>query len=295
VRVDRKSGDVRRLYVPQAAVCVTGTIQPGTLGRSIGQEHRDNGLLARLLLAYPPRSRKRWSEFDVDQVQLQRMRELISRLRSLEFTTDGIGEAVPAIVRLSGDAKKLWIEFYNSHDSTLSDASGELAAAYSKLEEIPARLALIMHMVRSVSDEAIDPAMIDVVSMESAIRLAEWFIHETTRVYAFLDRTADEHRLAEIADWIRANGGRMTARNIQRRKKLKSSEEAEAILDSLVKSEFGKWNSVPPGPAGGRPNKVELTQPRDSSASNELCLLQPLSHRKIFGANTSTVIARDNL
>jgi hypothetical protein len=255
VRVDRKSGDVRRLYVPRAAVCVTGTIQPGTLSRSIGQEHRDNGLLARLLLAYPLRSPKRWSEFDVDQAQLQRMRDVISQLRSLEFATNDNGEAVPAIVCLSDRAKKLWVEFYNSHDTTLADASGELAAAYSKLEEIPARLALIMHLVRSVTDQTIDPSVIDSVSMVSAIGLAEWFIHETTRIYAILDRTAEEHRVAELAGWIRTNGGRMTARDIQRRKKLKSSDEAEAMLDSLVKAEFGSWKPVAPGPSGGRPTR----------------------------------------
>ena len=255
VRVDRKSGDVRRLYVPQAAVCVTGTIQPGTLSRSIGQEHRDNGLLARLLLAHPPRSPKRWSEFDVDQVQLQRMRDVIARLRSFEFTTDDNGEAVPVIICLSDDAKKLWVEFYNSHDTTLADASGELAAAYSKLEEIPARLALIIHLVRFVADETIDPSVVDPVSVTSAIGLAEWFIHETTRVYKLLDRTAEEQRVAELVDWIRTNGGRMTARNMQRRKKLKSSDEAEAILDRLVKAEFGDWEPIPPGPAGGRPTR----------------------------------------
>ncbi len=255
VRVDRKSGDVRRLYVPRAAVCATGTIQPGTLSRSIGQEHRENGLFARLLLAYPPRSPKRWSEFDVDHGQLQRMRDAISRLRSPEFATDNNGETVPAIACLSDDAKKLWVKFYNSHDTTLADASGELAAAYSKLEEIPARLALIIHLVRSVVDEAIDATVIDCVSMTSAIGLAEWFIGETTRVYAILDRTAEEHRVAELADWIRTNGGRMTARDIQRRRKLKSSDEAEAILDGMVKAGFGSWQPVAPGPSGGRPTR----------------------------------------
>ena len=53
--VDRKTGDKPSIFVPDAAVSVCGGIQPGILNRAISAEHRENGLLARLLLAYPPR------------------------------------------------------------------------------------------------------------------------------------------------------------------------------------------------------------------------------------------------
>ena len=39
------------IYVPHAAVSIIGGIQPGIMARYMGQEHRDNGLLARMLLA----------------------------------------------------------------------------------------------------------------------------------------------------------------------------------------------------------------------------------------------------
>jgi len=54
--VDRKTSGT--LYVPRAAVSIIGGIQPGTMAKYVGQEHRDNGLLARLLLAMPPRRAK---------------------------------------------------------------------------------------------------------------------------------------------------------------------------------------------------------------------------------------------
>ena len=45
--VDRKTGFPRTIHVPQAAVCVTGGIQPGILRRVLGTEHRESGLAAR--------------------------------------------------------------------------------------------------------------------------------------------------------------------------------------------------------------------------------------------------------
>ena len=54
LRYDRKHGDPRTVYVPRAAVSLTGTIQPGTLRKLLGQEYLDNGLAARCLWAMPP-------------------------------------------------------------------------------------------------------------------------------------------------------------------------------------------------------------------------------------------------
>ncbi len=63
--VDRKGGILRTISIPYAAVSVCGGIQPGPLARALGTEHRENGLAARLLLAYPPRKLKRWTEAEI--------------------------------------------------------------------------------------------------------------------------------------------------------------------------------------------------------------------------------------
>ena len=44
--VDRKTSGT--IYVPAAAVSIAGGIQPETLRRALGTEHRENGLAARL-------------------------------------------------------------------------------------------------------------------------------------------------------------------------------------------------------------------------------------------------------
>lgn len=54
ITVDRKTGEPKMIFVPTAAISVVGGIQPGILNRTLGLEHRENGMLARLLLACPP-------------------------------------------------------------------------------------------------------------------------------------------------------------------------------------------------------------------------------------------------
>ena len=63
IMVDRKTSGYT--YVPRAAVSVAGGIQPKILERVLGEQHRDNGMLARLLIAYPPRRAKRWTEAEI--------------------------------------------------------------------------------------------------------------------------------------------------------------------------------------------------------------------------------------
>jgi hypothetical protein len=45
--VDRKGAGQKPIYVPRAAVSIVGGIQPAIMSRLLGQEHFQNGLVAR--------------------------------------------------------------------------------------------------------------------------------------------------------------------------------------------------------------------------------------------------------
>ena len=49
MHIDRKGA---HQYVPRAAVSISGSVQPTTFGKAIGDEHAENGLLARILVAF---------------------------------------------------------------------------------------------------------------------------------------------------------------------------------------------------------------------------------------------------
>lgn len=146
--VDRKTGLPRTIHVPDAAVCVIGGIQPGILQRALGDEHRESGLAARLLLTWPPRTPKRWTEADIDPSAEAKLARLVDRLYDLQPTVDDDGEPRPVLVRLTADAKTAWMAYYNAHAIEQADLTGDLSAAWSKLEEYAVRLALVIHFIR---------------------------------------------------------------------------------------------------------------------------------------------------
>jgi hypothetical protein len=240
--VDRKTAIPRTIFVPHAAVSIIGGIQPKILIRSLTPEHRDSGLAARLLFAFPPRVPKSWREADIDEEIENRFEAAIKRLYELEMEADAEGQPQPKLVHLSAKAKALWVEFFESHAIELAKQEGELAAAYAKLEEIPARLALIFHLLRWADGNVLDPWNVDAESMRAAIAVAEWFRNEADRIYRLFEETPDNERLRKLADWIAARGGTATVREVQRGiRAFRSREAAETALGELVEAGLGIW------------------------------------------------------
>jgi hypothetical protein len=259
VIVDRKTGIPRTIHVPQAVVCVSGGIQPVILHRALGSEHRESGLAARLLLTCPPRRVKRWTEEDIDPGAEAELARLLDRLYELQPSICDDGEARPVLVRLTSEAKAAWTAYYNDHAQEQVDLSGDLSAAWSKLEEYAARLALLIHFTRwAVKDLTLAHAdRVDGDSMAAGIRLTNWFKHEARRVYAMLDETDTARDQRRLVEWIGRKGGTVTAREVQQGCRwLKEPGAAEAALEELIKAGRGIWQDVPTTPKGGRPARV---------------------------------------
>ncbi|CAN5183045.1 hypothetical protein BH11PLA2_BH11PLA2_07710 [soil metagenome] len=257
ITVDRKTGIPRTIFVPQAAMCVCGGIQPGILNRALGDEHRESGLAARLLLTCPPRKVKQWTEADIDPDAEAALVRLMDRLFVLQPTLSDDGEAQPVLVRLTPDAKAAWIRYYNAHSHEQADLTGDLSAAWSKLEEYAARLALVVHYARWAAGEVADELWLDVASMNAGIALATWFKGEARRVYALLSESDGERDDRRLVEWIGRKGGSVTARDVQQGCRwLKEPGTAEAALEELVKAGRGSWRDSPTTPRGGRPGRV---------------------------------------
>ena len=252
--VDRKTGIPPTIHVPQAALCVTGGIQPGILRRALSDEHRESGLAARLLMTWPPRHAKRWTEADIPPQAEAMLAALFDRIHSLEAVVGEDDELRPVIVRLAPDAKAAFIAYYDAHAAEQVELAGDLAAAWSKLEEYAARLALVIHFVRWASGDLTlkDPATLDAESMTAGIRLTEWFKGETRRIYAMLHESDDDGDDRRLTEWIAQKGGRVTPREVQMGCRwLRDSGAAQAALGELVKRGVGAWETDPKPRSGG--------------------------------------------
>jgi hypothetical protein len=260
--VDRKTSIPPVVYVPRAAVSLTGGIQPAILKRALRKEHLESGMAARLLFAYPPKRAKRWTEEDVPREVFIAYQSLLRDLYAVPMEPDPFAEEEdappqPRMLTLSPEAKALWITFYNEHAAEAATLSGDLAAAWAKLEAYTARLALVMHMVRWISGDPTvkDPDVVDEVSMAIGIQLTRWFGHEARRIYGMLGESEHERLGRELLDWIERHGGMATVRDVTHgiRAYRSNPDKAQEDLDKLVTDGYLVGAHVAPSRKGGRP------------------------------------------
>ncbi len=269
--VDRKSGDLTTIYVPLAAASVIGGIQPATLARVLTLEFFDSGFAARLLLAMPPAVQRRWTEAEVSHEALDDLERVLARLLELRLGRDADGDPLPVDLPLTKEGKAAWIQFFNEHAAEGEGLHGSLAAAWSKAEGYAARFALVIHVVREACGEAAPNSGVDARDVAAGADLSRWFLAETERVYAVLGESPEARVRRILTDWIRARGGRVTARDLARGPRAYRGNEttAEQALDGLVNAGWGTWEEAPPSEKGGRPTRrfVLRAEPAATSTS----------------------------
>jgi hypothetical protein len=257
--VDRKTGDRRTIFIPHAAVSVTGGIQPGILRRMLTPEYQESGLAARLLMTMPARRPKKWTGREVSESAKRDLEGVYNRLLALTLVRAKGGEQQPFDLHLSHEAKPLWVQFVNEHGKEALDFTGALAAAWSKLEGYAARLALVIELASWAENprgREGGPAEVSAWSIRAGIEIVMWAKHETQRIYAMLseDDEADQTRL--VIELIERRGGRISARELHKamRARFPTSDEADVFLRELVPT-YGQWVDVLSGPKGGRPTR----------------------------------------
>ncbi len=271
ITVDRKTGYPRTIHIPQAAVSIIGGIQPGILRRVLGTEHKESGLAARLLLTSPPRKAKHWTDADIEPKMEEKLARLFDRLHELKRTKCDEGEAIPVLIQPNSEAKQAFISYFNSHAQEQVDLTGDLSAAWSKLEEYAARLALVVHFVRWAASDLPEPNILDVESMSAGITLAKWFKGEATRVYTMLSETDTERDDRRLLEWIDRKGGSVTTREVQQGCRwLKEPGAAEMALEKLVKEGWGSWEPTPSGQRGQPTRRFRLSTLSTSTVIEKL-------------------------
>ena len=248
IRVDRKSSG--RVFVPRASLSIVGGIQPATLTQVIGQEHVGNGLLARFLLAAPPRRRKHFNTTTADFATVEAMRRLFDTLHGLAML-DGQPKRLP----LAADGRAAFETFYARHAIRQEEASGPIASMLAKAEATAARLALVIHVCRQAGDEPMLPHAVDATSVRLGVGLAEWFAAEWERVYeATVGCAAKTDPEGELLAWIEMQGGEVSRREISQQ--VRRYRDA-ALLDRTIATLAGSGRVetfARHGERGGRPS-----------------------------------------
>ena len=244
--VDRRT-DSRHYRIANPRVSISGGIQPEILRRVLTPEFFERGLPARFIFAFPPYRKDRWSEEIVTEELRSAVLELFAELWLLQ-SKDG----KPVLLPLDGDAKAVFIEFYNRCGES-ADQSNKLGeAAWGKLSGYGARLALASQLAHNPQAQAVTGAV-----MEAACNCALWAGNESVRIYGALMETPEQREQRELIEFIERRGGAVCEREVMlsfsRLKNNKLGTERE--LTALVKAGRGKWEPVDHTGGPGRPTR----------------------------------------
>lgn len=262
VRIDRKSGDKRTIFIPRGLVSVTGTIQQPVLRRLLTDDdaqHFDNGLAARFAMAMPPERTRQWSEAftppEIVRGYVALFRDLLALAPRIDPETE---RREPVLLRWTPEAKARFVAFVNEHGREMcSFKSDRLRSAWSKREGMAARLALVFHCVAHAYLPGPDSeaGLISPRTLEAALSWVEWVKNETRRIYYTLTHAGDVRQADRVIQFARRNGGRCTARDAARiGAGGRRPEEVERVMCGLVSAGFAEWLDAEQ-PKGGRPTR----------------------------------------
>jgi hypothetical protein len=150
-------------------------------------------------------------------------------------------------VKFSPAAKEAWIAWWNAHAAEIRDPAlpAQLIGPWGKLKAYTARLAMVLHYLWLVQTDQ-DESDLDVASVQRAIRLIHYFKNHLRLVYGRLRQTPEDNHLLEVVDWIRQQGGRCTARDLVRAKKVTPTAQAKKMLTELEERGYGRieWHEA---------------------------------------------------
>lgn len=250
--IDRKTGDRTTVIVGNAAVSVTGSIQPSALARVLTPDMIECGLAARLLLAMPPERRKKWSRLVIDPATATGYEDTIDGLLALGAAEDAeTGGPKPIVLSLTEEAQAKWVAFYDAWAETQAETEGALRACLAKLEGAAARLALVHHVTTLVAAGKEDVQPVSLASVEAGVHLCLWFAAEARRVYGALAESDWQRGLRLLEEYVARRGGKCSVREVQRsnNRRYPTAAIAEAAMAALVQT--GRWRWVEYEPLHG--------------------------------------------
>jgi hypothetical protein len=255
--LDRVTAD-RSYRIPNPRLSIYGGIVPEVFKRCLTDDYFERGLPARFLFAMPTRNRpNKWIDKSIPSPLKEKLHELFKTLAALQphyaMREDGEqDEAMPVLLGLSAEAKKIFVDFFNECSSRKFEASPREAAQWSKLSAYSARLALVGQLMWDPKADVITGEV-----MRAACDLARWFGLETERIYTLIGETDWQRDRRKLLEFIERRDGEVTERDVYSnyRPFKNKAKETAAWLDQLVRNSLGKWVPVPPTAKGGQPTR----------------------------------------
>lgn len=179
---------------------------------------RGTGFLARFLVSWPESTQgfRKFTEAPASWPALTAFNSRLTAILNQPAPIDDNGALTPAMVKLSPDAKALWVSFHNAIESMLAPGGDlqDVRDVASKTADNAARLAALFHTFIG----SLGP--IDALAMESGTQLAAWHLNESQRFLGELAMPLELANPARMETWMlahckRENTDKVPTRQIQ--------------------------------------------------------------------------------
>lgn len=241
VVVDRKGKEA--IIVDPAILSIIGCITPDLMGEFKDQKNREDGMIDRMLFAYPDPVHQKWSEAEINNATIRKVSELFQALYELELVDDQ-----PLIYDLSFDAHKKYVYWHNVHyESLYKDGFPEIMrGSWGKIPGILARIALILHCCQEVSHGEPQKEVAE-KTIKNAIAITEYFKSHAGKALFKIKKNQEIEGAKTVINWARKRGKTViTPRDLQRYHVAgcKTSDQAKAMLIVMDTYGFGFWNEL---------------------------------------------------
>lgn len=183
---DRKSAG-NSIFIKRPFISVIGTMQKRILTELAKGERSANGFVDRILFVLLRNEQStRWTMKQPETDVAAEWKGILSKLMELEIATDENSDIVPAIIPFTEEAMTRLFEWqHNLSDKCDREPNETLVGIYCKLQVYAIRFCLIVQMARWACGES-GKDVIDILSVERAISLAEYFKETAVKVQTIL-------------------------------------------------------------------------------------------------------------
>lgn len=174
--VNRKSDEP--LLIKDPFMSIIGSIQPSVLVDTFGNDNMmNNGFNQRWLFCYPESGMpEMYNDVSIPQSVISDWKDFIYNLIMYDFSVMG------GKIYIRGEAKRVYIDYYNSLQIKKASADDYLSSVYSKLQIHVIRWAGVAHILGNF------PTSIDITpeEMEYSVRCMDYFERCALKVYRML-------------------------------------------------------------------------------------------------------------
>jgi hypothetical protein len=242
----------RPIIIPRPFVCVIGGIPPDMLGELCDERGREDGFIHRILFAFPERVPRMMTDQGIRPEMVQRYREVFNGLRTLRLNI--LLEDQTVTRELAPEAWAIFRDWANQHYVEMENGPTNLRGPWAKLVTYCARLALLLHLIRTVCDESV-PFDVDEDSVRRAITLISYFKSHTRKVYRHLHASAEDIQMAAAIEWLRKRKECVaSARDFVTNKvgRVRTTQQALELFSKLEENNWGHTDHRVPATGGRR-------------------------------------------